>query len=120
MTIQAFVKKAIQQDQRNVFGESEEVLDLIPEELNEFYSKANPLDVEINIDGNSVKMYPMDELKSLQEDYSLEDGCFVFATCNSDPIFVYEGKIYTCYHGSKDSEKEFMADDFDSFMEMID
>ena len=120
MTVQTFVKKAVRQDKRNVFEESEEVLDLVPKELKELYLKANPLDVEINMDGNSVKLYPMDELESLQDDYSLDDDCFVFATCNSDPIFLYEGKVYTCYHGSKDSEREFMEDDFESFMEMID
>lgn len=120
MLVSEFVKKSIEQDKRNVFEECLDDFEFLPEQLIGFYKKANPVDVEVNMDGNSVKMYPAEELESLQEDYSLGKECFVFATCNSDPIFMYGEKVYTCYHGSKSSEKELIAEDFDSFLRMID
>jgi hypothetical protein len=118
MCIKDFVNCAIEQDKTNVFATANNVGD-IPEELQEFYREANPLDVEISMDGNGVRFHSLNDLRELQTEYVLPDGRFIFATCNSDPIYLYRGKIYTCYHGSAEVKDELMADNFESFLEMI-
>lgn len=44
---------------------------------------------------------------------------FVFATCNSDPIYLGRGVIYTCCHGTDKIKHEKIAEDFDEFIESI-
>lgn len=120
MKIQEFVFKAKKQDKRNIFEKTTKDVSNIPNVLRVFYREANPVDVEISMDGNSVKFYPLDELLLLQDDYKLNNDCFIFATCNSDPIFLKEGIVYSCYHGAKGTEKEFVADSFETFLDLID
>lgn len=120
MLIKDFVLKAISQDERNVFEEIESEINNLPSELETFYKYANPIDVEVSMGGNSVRFYQMDELKNLQLDYKLPKGRFVFATCNSDPIYIFNGKIYSCYHGNTNAKDEFVADDFEDFLGLID
>jgi len=31
-----------------------------------------------------------------------------------------EGFVYSCYHGAKGTEKEFVADSFETFLDLID
>lgn len=45
---------------------------------------------------------------------------FVFATCNGDPIYVYDKKIYTCCHGTRKIKDELMAENFAAFLDLID
>ena len=119
MLIEDFVKKSIEQDKRNVFEEAN-LDDNLPTSIRVFYQNANPVDVEITMDGNAVRFIPADELEDSQMDYSLGDEKFIFATCNGDPIYVYEDKIYTCCHGISKVKDELMAEDFYSFLDLID
>ena len=119
MIIEDFVKKSIMQDKRNVFEEAS-LDESIPSILKEFYQKANPVDVEITMNGNAIRMVPAAELADIQCDYQLGDERFVFATCNGDPIYVYMNKIYTCCHGTSEIDDELMAEDFSLFLDMID
>lgn len=90
-----FVSCAIQEDKRNKFGESHLAVN-IPQSLASFYSKCNPVDVEVTYpDMGAVVFCPVTELPLLQNDYQLPADCFVFATCNGDPIFVSNGKVMT-------------------------
>lgn len=119
MKVEDFVKKSIEQDKRNVFEEVK-VDEFVPDILKELYQKANPVDVEITMDGNVVSFISMDELEDSQSDYSLGDARFVFASCNGDPIYVYDGKIYTCCHGTDKVDDELMADNLSMFFDLID
>lgn len=119
MLIEDFVKKSIKQDKRNVFEETS-ADDNLPNVLKEFYQKANPVDVEITMDGNAVRFIPVDELSDIQMDYALGDERFIFATCNGDPIYVYKDKIYTCCHGTSKLEGELLAEEFSLFLALID
>ena len=119
MLINDFVERAIEQDGRNIFEKTKLHSD-IPEEIRAFYQQANPLDVEITMDGNAVKFVPANELETTQSEYSMGNERFVFATCNGDPIYVYGGRIYTCCHGTGRIKDELMADDFSSFLDLID
>ena len=119
MIIEDFVKKSMEQDNRNIFEETE-VNEFLPSCIKDFYQKANPIDVEITMDGNTVRFIPADELEDTQSDYSIGNERFIFATCNGDPIYVYEGKIYTCCHGISKIDDELMAENFSSFLDLID
>lgn len=119
MLIDDFVRSAIKQDKRNVF-EKTKLLSTCPEVLKEFYQQANPVDVEVTMDGNAVRFVPADELETIQSDYSMGKERFVFATCNGDPIYVYDKKIYTCCHGIRKIKDELMAENFAAFLDLID
>ena len=67
MSIDDFVRSAIKQDKRNVF-EKTKLLSTCPEVLKEFYQQANPVDVEVTMDGNAVRFVPADELETIQSD----------------------------------------------------
>ena len=120
MKIQEFVVKAKKQDKRNIFEKSTKDVSNIPNVLRDFYREANPVDVEISMDGNSLKFYPLEEVLLLQDDYGLENNCFIFATCNSDPIFICDNVVYCCYHGLSGAKKEYLAANFEAFLDLID
>ena len=73
-----------------MFLKKAKLLSTCPEVLKEFYQQANPVDVEVTMDGNAVRFVPADELETIQSDYSMGKERFVFATCNGDPIYVYD------------------------------
>lgn len=118
MNISKFVNKAIKQDKRNTFGKGNLHIKQIPDDLQKFYKEIDPINVEVNIDGNYIHFYPENEILKLQEDYHLDDGRFVFATNNSDPIYLYRGKVYTCYHAENVHIDEFLANSFNEFLDM--
>ena len=121
MEFKKFVEKAVKQNMRNIFEENAGKVAIAPEELLIFYKMYNPVHVEITMNGYVVRLYPADKLADLQTDYAhLGEERFVFATCNSDPIYLYKGKIYTTYHGSPLIDDELMADSFNEFLDLID
>lgn len=120
MNIDGFKREAVKQDKRNVFESCSADTSFVPTELQDFFKNANPIDVEITMDGNAVRFYPLSDLLQLQKDYGLVGGRFVFATCNSDPIYIFENKVYTCCHGNSKSSDEKMASSFVDFLALID
>lgn len=109
-----FVRFAILEDDRNVFGEGNGISGL-PEPLCSFYGKCNPIDVEVMFPNlGAVKFYSVEELLDLQNDYRLPNGCIVFATCNGDPIFVNNGSVMTSLHET--FCPELLAVSFDDFL----
>jgi hypothetical protein len=120
MNIQDFVNRAKAQDERNVFECGTGTVPGLPQILTAFFQKANPTDVEVSMDGGTVRFFPEEELEDLQSEYSLDGGRYVFASSNGDPIYVYQGKIYTCCHGTHKIQDELMAESFEAFLELID
>lgn len=121
MKIETFVKKALLQDSRNNFNKCYQNIDFIPEELKNFFSEYNPLDVEVVINGNIVRFYSAENLKKLQQEYMLENDNFVFASSNGDPIYLNSnGCVYLQCHGVQRRVEEEMASSFSAFLEMID
>lgn len=115
-----FKNKALKQDKRNVFESCSDDVSFVPVELQDFFKDCNPIDVEITMNGDAIRFYPLSDLEQLQEDYNLSNGRFVFATCNSDPIYVLERKVCTCCHGNSKAKDEEMAKNFSEFLSMID
>lgn len=120
MGIDEFKEEALKQDQRNVFENCSGDTSFVPMELQDFFKNGNPVDVEVTMNGNAIRFYPLCELIQLQENYNLSNGGFVFATCNSDPIFILEKKVFTRCHGNSKCCDEEMASSFDEFLGLID
>lgn len=110
-----FVRKAISYDNRNAFSQYSGDLTGIPEQMKSFYKENNPVDVEVNF----IRFYAVEELSELQDEYSYLNAQFVFATCNGDPIFYHEGKIYTSPHGVDKPEWELIGENVETFFKSI-
>lgn len=110
MNFKDFKEYAVSVDSNNIFGECSNVPDIVPEYLRIFYKKFNPVDVEVEIDNAIVRFYPAEQLKKLQQEYDIPDA-FIFATCNGDPIFAHNGKIYSYAHGTNKPQWEIMIND---------
>ena len=114
-----FVEKTKIQDMRNIFETCNSSSDFIPEPLRAFYMASNPINVEVMLeDYSQIKFYPISELENLQEDYDLPADSFCFATNNSDPIFIKEGKIFTMPHDGG-TQYEFLSDSFDNYLKLL-
>lgn len=111
-----FVTKAKQFDSRNKFGRYDDVKSL-PFELQDFYATANPLDVEMILNGVNIRFYPAEELEDLRQEYQLPSECIIFATQNGDPVFLMNHKVYRTM--PEYYRPEFVSDSFDSFLMSI-
>ncbi len=110
-----FIRVAQEEDGRNIFGTCMQITN-VPPELVLFFTSSNPIDVEVSYPGlGAVKFYPAEDLTDLQFDYELPDGNFVFATCNSDPIFICKSKIFMTLPEVFHAEK--IADSFEEFLD---
>lgn len=116
MEYQKFVEKAVLEDNRNRFATCSDCA-TVPVALQPFYSRFNPVDVEVSFESlGAVMFYPAGKLAEVQDDYGLPSGHFVFASCNADPIFVKDGCVYTSMHDC--FRPELLAPSFDAFLEM--
>ena len=90
-------------------------------ELNipEFYQVVNPVNVEFEFNDGMVKLEPFESLMALNEQYRYVASDCVFATCNGDPIYIRDGKIYTCIHGSKRIVEEKFAESIKELFEQV-
>lgn len=119
MTILEFVAKAKKQDTRNIFTVYDGDVSYIPKELVEFYKQACPIDVEVRTRryGN-IYFSPISQLKDLHSQYSFfPHTAFIFATTNSDPIFVENGMFYLSYKSGYEPEK--IADNLSDFFDSL-
>ena len=110
---------AIKQDARNKFGKASALSAAIPQQLYPFYTSCNPTDVEIIFDGGAVRFIAAECVADSQQEYDIAAGAFVFATCNGDPIFVYNTVVYTCPHGAGKAEWEILSESFDAYIKML-
>ena len=115
MKYSEFVKKAVLQDERNIFSKYDGNLDCVPDVLKIFYKESNPVNVEINY----TRFLPVEKLDSLQAEYSYLNAQFIFATCNGDPIFLHDGSVYTVPHGVKNPKWELLAKDIETYLSSL-
>ncbi|NCD09429.1 MAG: hypothetical protein EOL98_08390 [Negativicutes bacterium] len=117
MNYSKFVNLILQQDERNVIRTVKREIVDISHSLIEFYNKYEPEDVEIiTKDLSGIKLFPLDSLDDLQKEYSLGKEYFVFATKNGDPIALYNNKVVTRAHGSREAVFQVLAEDFDAYL----
>ncbi|KLU64456.1 hypothetical protein DEAC_c36580 [Desulfosporosinus acididurans] len=111
MIINEFVHWAKTVNKNNRFDEGISAKDL-PNALRKLYSVANPKEVVIPLtDLNSVCFYAYEELQELQEDYAVESGT-IFATINSDPIYLKDEAVYAL-------KDEILAPSFEIFLQAL-
>ena len=91
----------------------------VPAKYPKFYSRFNPVRVYVEYDSNYIHLLPIDELEKMTKKYRNVECDLVFATCNSDPIFLKNGKVYTCEHGANNPKIEFLANSFEDFLKMV-
>lgn len=116
MDFNKFVEKAKEFDNRNSFGKVLNV-SILPIELQDFYAHYNPVDVEVPYRGMPMQFVSMDDLSSVQSEYRLPNGAFIFATINGDPIFILDGKIF-CSLAEKYQPEE-LAETFEAFINSL-
>lgn len=114
-----FVKRAVKQDARNRFESYSQDLSFVPVSLRELYKNENPVDVEVKMDDNFVRFIPAEELENAQKLYSLDKKCFVFASCNDEPIYLKDNKVYTCLFGKKGIIEEILSDSLKEFLDKV-
>jgi len=117
MNYSIFVKKAIEKDSRNTFVTYADDISKIPTDLQMFYQSYNPVNVEIDTDNGLIHFYPAEDLTELSKDYSYIGNIFVFATINSDPIFINDKIVYTCPHGINNPKWEKVAESFEEYIQ---
>lgn len=109
-----FIKKAMAEDCRNCFTEGTTV-SIVPTQMTAFYKKCNPADVEINYpDLGALRLYSIEQLDSLQEEYNYSSENFIFATNNGDPIFLKGDMVYISLH--EIYRPELLANSFEEFL----
>lgn len=115
-----FANLAQRQDTRNTFRPCDTDLSFVPVPLRLFYTLYNPVEVEIVMrDSTSVRFCPVQYLKHLQEEYSLDNAAFIFATQEGDPIYYSPEGIFVCTHGSVIKQGCRIADSFEDFLETL-
>lgn len=119
MTVEEFIKKAKEQDSRNVFEPYIGDMSDVPSVMEKLYINANPVDVEIATRkyGN-IHFYPLEEIRHLKKVYSfMPDDAFIFASTNGDPIFVENSHFYITYESQFCPES--LSDSLGSFLDYI-
>ena len=116
---QEFVNKAIFQDKRNIFEKYNGDLSIVPSEIIEFYREHDPVDVEIIYKSYPIRFAPAKGLEEMMSEYGYLNAELVIASCNGDPIFIKDGKVFTCPHGTKNPKSEKIAESFGDFLKSI-
>lgn len=104
-----FFEKLQKMDSRVQFTKADKYLRCEGLEIPEFYQMVDPVHVEFEFHDGIIRLEPFEGLKMLNEEYQYVVADCVFATCNGDPIYIRDGEIYTCVHGSKRIVEEKIA-----------
>ena len=60
------------------------------------------------------------ELEKTQKLYALGKECFIFASCNDEPIYLKDNKVYTCLFGKKGIIEEVLSERLKEYLAKID
>ena len=115
MIYKLFVEKLESYSEYNKIEKAE----LSSNDYNQFYNQFNPKQVEFEFNGVDLFMLPYSKISEITKEYKYLKCDYVFALSNSDPFFVKSGKVYTCCHGDKEDEYEFVADSFEEFLSKV-
>ncbi len=119
MDYYSFFKKLKAEDPRIEYATAHKAPECKGLNIPQFYKTIDPINVEFGFNDGIVRLEPFEGLSVLNEQYSYIEADCVFATCNSDPIYMKNEKVYTCTHGSKRVMEEEIAVSVDSFFEKI-
>lgn len=119
MDYYSFFEKLQRADSRIKFTKIDKKISCNVAKLPEFYQMFNPVNVEFEFNDGMIKLEPIEGLRTLKEDYQYVMADCVFATCNGDPIYARDGKIYTCVHGAKRVVEEKIAESVEELFEKV-
>ncbi|NFO11189.1 hypothetical protein FDB29_08760 [Clostridium botulinum] len=121
MDYNSFISKVIEQDKRNILHRCDRNINYnFPNVVLDFYKNIDIVDVEIVLkDLCSIKLYNLDEIGNIQEDYNVVNDSFVFATKEGDPIIIKNSGIYLGLHGITGVNETLIYKDFNDFIESI-
>lgn len=119
MDYQAFFRKLKMEDPRIEYEESDKGLSCGRLKIPQFYKTINPINVEFEFNDGIIRLEPFERLPDLNKGYAYTGADCVFATCNGDPVYLKNEKLYTCTHGSKRVIEEEIASSVDSLFETI-
>ena len=115
----SFFQKLKNSDFRVTFTKVDKHLECEGLEIPEFYQIVNPVNVEFEFNDGIVRLEPFEGLLALNEEYRCVTADCVFATCNGDPIYIRDGKVYTCVHGTRRMMEERIAASVDDLFEQV-
>jgi hypothetical protein len=115
MIYDEFVDKLSQLDDSNCFVKSE----VKNNPYNKFYDLYDPRGVEFEYNSCNIFMIPYEKISIVTKEYDIIKADYVFAISDGDPYFVKNKKVYTCCHGTKNPDLEFVANSFEDFMRNI-
>lgn len=119
MDYHSFFEKLKAKDPRIEYMETYKEPECRKLDIPQFYKTIDPVNVEFEFNDGIVKLEPIKNLMDLNKQYRYAEADCVFATCNGDPIYVKNKKIFTCTHGSERIIEEQIAASMDSFFEMV-
>lgn len=84
-----------------------------------FYRFVNPINVEFEFGDGIIRLIPFSELETTNKQYEyVNEGC-IFATCNGEPIYEKNQKVYTRMCGKNRIIEEEIAISIDSLFEKV-
>lgn len=115
MVYEDFVKRLSEIDKSNKF----EISKVKNNPYDKFYDLYNPKGVEFEFNYGTVFMIPYDKIEKVTKEYKHLNADYVFAVSDGDPYFVKNKKVYTCCHGTKEPELEFISNSFEDFLKKV-
>ena len=119
MDYYSFFEKLQKADSRVKFARVDKNLKCEDLVIPKFYQVVNPINVEFGFNDGVIKLEPFEGLLILNKEYQYVTAECVFATCNGDPIYTRDGKIYTCVHGAKHIVEEEIASSMEELFEHV-
>lgn len=119
MDYNLFIRKIVEQDKRNILHRCDRIIeDNFPKGVLDFYKNIDIVDVEIVLkDLCSIKLYNLDEIRKIQNDYDINEDYFVFATKEGDPILIKSNAVFLGVHGVDEESLTFMYNSLYEFLE---
>lgn len=119
MDYYSFFEKLQKADSRIKFTRNDNTMLCKEIKIPKFYQFLNPINVEFEFNDGVIKLEPFENLRTLNEEYQYVTADCIFATCNGDPIYIRDEKIFTCVHGSKYTVEEKLAESVDELFEQV-
>lgn len=112
-----FVKVITNIDSRNIIEKCS--VQNIAEGFPGIYMFYDLVNVEVPCSMGDIRFVPRKEFDNVKLEYpDIEAEC-IFATNNGEPLFMKDGKVFTCLFGKGKIFYEEIAESFDAFLEII-
>lgn len=84
-----------------------------------FYSVINPINVEFEYNDGIIRLEPIENFDNLKKEYDYVQTDCIFASCNGEPIYLKDKKVFTCIRGSKRIIEEEIASSINMLLESV-